>query len=462
MKPSWKKTMLTLTASGVGFAAMALPVAAAQKPVVQQVKVSLDGQQEGVRVIESNGTSLIAIRDLANSFGIVPEYAKGQIVLNTEVTVELTVGSTAYRVNGEEKAFTIAPYEVAGSVFAPLNELVEALGGTVEKSGSNILIQSFQLAEGEFSSVRWISNDRVLAVREDDHALVLIDTLSKRSTVLIADADAAGLVLSPDGKTGIYTLGNGTVKTINLATGILRTVTKDSSVKTDLVWSADGKTVYFIQGDNQEKLASLNVETGVISKVLEDKVTYKSDLRVSADSKKLLYLVNITGTAKNDSNSTEESLTIDYSTAGTQLVSLELGKADAKPVVLTFDAANKLYPQLLKDGSAAYIRIDPAAADPVGALELVTGANQQKEAALGLDVLEASLNAAGDLLVLGSNKSGLLELHQVQPDGTSKSLSSFSLDLSNAVVSLDGQHTIGTVDGKVVLAAGSSVQYLTK
>ncbi|WP_058303672.1 stalk domain-containing protein [Gorillibacterium timonense] len=461
MKPSWQKTMLALTVGGVSITGMVLPATAATKPVVSEVKVNVDGQQAGIRTIQAGSVRLVSVRDLSGSFGIVPEYSAGNIILNTENTVELKVGSLAYTVNGETKQFVTAPFEAGGTVFVELNSLVEALGGSVEANGQETLIHSFQLQEGDFISARWIGENRILAVRDDDKAVFLIDAQTKRSTLLVVDEDAAGMVISPDGKTGVYTLPSGAVKTINLQNGKIKTISTDNTVKTDLVWSADGSTVYFIQGDNQEKLASVKLETGAITKLLEDKVNYKSNLRVSADSKTLLYIVNVTGVAKNDSDSTEESLTIDYSVAGTQLASLALDKKDAKPVILAAGNTNKLYPQLLKDGSAAFISIDPTAQEPVGSLQLVAAADKVTSALSELDAEETVLTAAGDLLVAGLNKSGQFELIQVQADGSKKAVASYSAELTGLALSASGQ-TVGIEAGKVVLATSAGLTYLTR
>ncbi|MNV97271.1 hypothetical protein D3C71_1923720 [compost metagenome] len=65
--------------------------------------------------------------------------------------------------------------------------------------------------------------------------------------------------------------------------------------------------------------------------MLADKVENKSEVQVSADQSKIVYFVNVTGTAETDKAGTEESLKIDYSKAGTQLLSLDITKKDAKP-----------------------------------------------------------------------------------------------------------------------------------
>jgi len=461
MKPNWQKAVLVLAVGGVSLSGLAVPAMAAAKPPVSEVKLVVDGQEAALRTLQVKGVSLVSVRDLARSFGIMPEYAAGSITLNTEVTVQLKVGSPAYTVNGETRQFAAAPFEAGGTVYAELNSLVEALGGSVEGQGGNAVVHSFQLLDGSFSSARWISGNRILAARDDDKSLYVIDAQTKKGTLLTSSEDVAGLTISPDGKSGIFTAATGEVKVINLQTGLIRTVTTDTSVKTDLVWSADGGTIYFIQGDNQDKLASLKLDSGAITKLLEDKVNFKSDLRVSADGKKLLYIVNVTGVAKNDSNSTEESLTIDYSGAGTQLVQFALDSKDVKPVVLAAGKTNKLYPQLLKDGSAAYISTDPDAQNPLGSLQLASAPDKAVQALPQLDAEETSVTPAGELLVTGVNKSGQTELLLVQPDGSAKTVAALTAEVTDAHASADGQ-TVGLNEGKVVLITSAGLTGLTR
>ncbi len=453
--------MLALTVGGVSLTGMALPATAATNPAAVALQVAVDSQATALRTLQVKGVSLVSVRDLAASFGIVPEYAGGSIALNTEATVNIRVGSLAYTVDGEARQFAAAPFEAGGVVYAELNSLVDALGGSVEGQGKNAVIRSFRLLDGEFSSARWISGNRILAVREDDKSLYVIDAATKKGELLTSDEDALGLTVSPDGKSGIYTASTGIVKLINLQNGLVRTVTSDTTVKTELVWSADGSSVYFIQGDNQDKLSRLKLDTGAIATLLDDKVNFKSELRVSADSKKLLYIVNVTGVAKNDSNSTEDSLTVDFSGAGTQLVQFALDAKDAKPVLLAAGKTNKLYPQWLKDGSAAYISTDPDAASPTGSLQVVSAPDKTVQAIAELDAEEASLTPDGELLVAGLNKNGQTELRLVQPDGSAKPLLSFTDDITGLFASSDGR-TLGLYGGKVVLVTSAGIDSLTR
>ncbi|MNC48028.1 hypothetical protein D3C75_971220 [compost metagenome] len=69
--------------------------------------------------------------------------------------------------------------------------------------------------------------------------------------------------------------------------------------------------------------------------------------------------MNVTGVAKNDADSTEDSLTVDFSKAGEQLYKLDLVTKDAKPAALTTALDNKLYPEILANGSVVYLSADP-------------------------------------------------------------------------------------------------------
>lgn len=235
----------------------------------------------------------------------------------------------------------------------------------------------------------------------------------------------------------------------------------DSSVKTDLKWSADSKKIYFVQGDKQEKLAYITVDTGKVTELLADKVENKAEIQVSDDGKKIVYFVNVTGVASTDKAGTEESLEIDYSKAGTQVYSLDTSTKGAKPVQLTKELDNKMFLSLLADGRTVYVSADPDGVVTNNVLKVISadGASVTNLVA-DVDIISSEW-VAGKWIVLASAADGSNKVFQLDAAGAKTELYSTTNDISEVSVSPTGVLVL-IEDGKVVLVQGSKTTELTK
>jgi TolB protein len=479
MGGKWSKAVLAaaLTVAGVSGVVPIIggaTVQAAQHLQAVQTDLIVDGLAYPTGTITVNGTRQYAVRDLIHSIGgqLTVNGSELSVVLDTASSTVNTItfkpGEAAYTVNGEAKTFQTAPTYVAGRIYVELEGFVEGLGGSLlENDGANgangaTAVRSFSLLTGEFEYARWVTGSQIAAVRESDKATYLIDAATGRSSFLTGLAEVAEMVVSPDGKYGVCLNEQAQLTLIQLDNGSKQVISKDTSVKTDPVWSVDGKTIYFIQGDNQEKIAKVNVVSGEITKLVEDKVSFKSDLRVSADEKKLLYFVNATGTAKNDADSTEDSLSIDYSTAGTKLVSFDLTVKDAKAVDLAVGADNKLTPQWLADGRAAYISIDLDKDEVVGVLTAVGDGNKVSVLLPEISASTTWVSPAGELYVLGTAKNGQSVLTRVKADGSATQVATTELEASELSVSPSGDKAAIIADGKIAIISAAGAVFITE
>ncbi len=85
-----------------------------------------------------NGRALVPLRFIGEAFGASVEYGDGAVTVRTaNNTVAMSVGSTAYTVNGAEKTADAAPVVVNGSAAVPLRAVAEALGLNVEWDGES-------------------------------------------------------------------------------------------------------------------------------------------------------------------------------------------------------------------------------------------------------------------------------------------------------------------------------------
>ncbi|KWX85307.1 hypothetical protein AMQ83_25550 [Paenibacillus riograndensis] len=300
---------------------------------------SVNGTPVALSTINSGGYKLYSLNQVAGELGAKLIISSSGFELNDSKglhNVIIKAGAKGYQVDGAAQQFTVAPVIYNGKAYVELTKLVTALGGELQAEDQTIL--SFARPEGQFDTLHWNADGSIIANKSDSETAQLFkfNAYPGDYEIFSSNSSASDFAVSADQKWGAFTDETGQLKLINLASGAISSLGTDTSVKTDLVWSADGKTIYFIQGDKQEKIAQISVETGVVKAVLEDKVENKSELRLSSDARAVVYIDTVTGVTKTDADSTEDSLTVDFSKAGEQIYKLDLAAKDAKPRLQRF------------------------------------------------------------------------------------------------------------------------------
>ncbi|MHA6533650.1 stalk domain-containing protein [Paenibacillus sp. BAC0078] len=424
---------------------------------------TVNGASVTLSTINSGGYKLYSLSQVAGELGAKLILSSNGFELNDSKglhTVQIKTGAKSYQVDGAAQQFTVAPVSHNGKVYVELTKLVLALGGELQADDQTIM--SFARPEGLFDTLHWNANGNVIANKSDSDTAQIIKFSEYPGDyeVFSSNDSALDFAVSADQKWGAFSDETGQLKLINLASGAISSLGTDTSVKTDLVWSEDGKTIYFIQGDKQEKIAQASVETGAVKTVLEDKVENKSELRISPDGKNAVYIVNVTGVAKNDADSTEDSLSVDYSKAGEQLYKLDLATKDAKPVALTTELDNKLYPEILANGNVVYLSADPDG-NAANTLKSIGADGKISNIALDVEALWAEGTTAG-LIVSGAAADGSTTIYSINANGDKTQLFHTSEDVSEVSASHDGSKLAIVSDGKVLLIQGGKAVQLSK
>lgn len=424
---------------------------------------NVNGTPIAFNTIDHNGYKLYSLNQVAGEIGAKLVLGTSGFELNDSKglhNVQLTIGSKSYQVDGNTESFTVAPVIYNGKAYVELTKLVLALGGELDADAGTIL--SFARPEGLFDTLHWTAAGQLIANKSDAE----ITQLYKFSTepgnyeLFSSEDSAVDFAVSPDGQWGAFNDETGLLNLINLSSGAIKVLGTDNSVKTDLVWSADGTKIYFIQGDKQEKIAQITVDTGVVKSLLADKVENKSELRISTDEKTAVYIVNVTGVAKNDADSTEDSLTVDYSSAGEQLYKLDLATKDAKPAALTTTPDNKLYPEILADGNIVYLSAD-AEGNAKNTLKLVKADATSTNIALDIEV-NWSTGVSNGLVVSGVAADGSTVIYAVDAKGAKTELFRTTEDVSEVSVSKDGSRLAIVSGDSVWVVQGGKALQLTK
>ncbi|MFD1178709.1 stalk domain-containing protein [Paenibacillus puldeungensis] len=447
--------------------AKAAPVkASVSKLKVVNQSVTINGSKLTLKSVVVSKVTLFSLRDLAKGLGASIKKNGADLVVEDNTGMHkltLKVGSKGYRAEGSQDGtatqFIVAPQSVEGSVYVEPVAVVNALGGEVSETGE---ISSTARLSGQFSTPFFDASGSVIVSKDDAETPQLVKlSANGNHEVFTSNENANSAVLSPDGAWGAFTDENGALFLINTANGTVKTLSTDGSVKTDLVWSADGKKIYFIQGDKQEKISYITLDTGKVTEVLADKVENKSEVQVSADEKKIAYFVNVTGKAETDKDSTEDALKIDYSKAGTQVFSLDLSAKDAKPVQLTKELDNKLYLSLLSDGRVTYVSADPDGKVENSILKVISVDGTKIDNLVSdIDVVSSEV-ISGKQIILADTADGSYKLIEINATGAKTELFSTKLTVSEWAVSPSGAIAL-IADGKVVLVQGGKSLELTK
>lgn len=424
---------------------------------------TVNGTPVALSTIDSGGYKLYSLSQVAGEIGAKLLLSSNGFALNDSQglhTVQLQTGTASYLVDGDPRQFAAAPVVYNGRVYVELTSLVTALGGELSAEDQTIL--SFARPEGQFDTLHWTAAGSIIANKSDSDTAQLLKFSAYPGVYewFSSNESALDFSVSADQKWGAFTDETGQLKLISLSSGAVSSLGTDTSVKTDLVWSQDGKKIYFIQGDKQEKIAWISVETGVVTPVLQDKVENKSELRLSSDEESVVYIVNVTGVAKNDADSTEDSLTVDFSKAGEQLYKLALTTEDAEPEALTTALDNKLYPEILANDTVVYLSADPDG-NAANTLKSIGTDGAITDIVLDVEVFWSAAVASG-LVVSGTAADGSTTIYSIDASGSTTVLFHTDEEVSEVAVSQDGSKLAFVSDGKVFLIQNGTALQLTQ
>jgi hypothetical protein len=438
-----KASIVSVLALAVGMSVVSSASAATVvKPVAVQVKSStyfVNGVSANIRSISQNGKTLVSIRELSVNLGVKLKVGANntlQATLNGH-TVELKTNSKVIMVDGAEQTLAEAVMGVKGTNYVELDAFVAALGGQITTDNSGVTWISANLLEN-VDHIQFANAAQLVASQETETGRVdyLVDAQSGNFEKLLDASDASELVINPNGTRAAYTNAAGEVFVLVFSTKFSIQVSKDTEIKPELVWSSDGSTLYFLQGDKGSIISKLDVKTGVITKVLEDKVDYKTNLGVSADGKLFTYTVTKPGTVVADANKAVDidDVTIDMKGTEPQIYFYDSSVKDSKPVQLTTAADDKVFVQAAADaGNVSYVSVG---ADETAKSTLVAVSKDKTVKTLfaDKDVYQAVMSG-GKWYLLTEGTATSQFIYEVDPaTGTVKQLFTVSDSVSDVIV----------------------------
>ncbi|WP_248170980.1 stalk domain-containing protein [Paenibacillus silvae] len=451
-----------LTTSVVG----AVSAAPAAKPVasttqVQNSTFTINGNQVIVRSLVKNGETLIAVRDVIKAIGAQAEIVNGATVIQLNGhTVSVQNKSKQLKVDGTKVNLNQPVVIIGGTSYVALRPLVSSVGGTVGLRNGQLEISTIALIEGA-ENPRFAGADQMIVSKNDDQGRsdYLVNTATGKYELLLTSDGGSDLVVSPSGNQAAYTNAEGAVYVIDLKTKASRLITNDTSIKPELVWSADESSLYFLQGDKGSVIANLNLADGSIKKLVEDKVDYKENLNVSVSGKRFVYTVTTLGKVTSDAtNVDEDNVSIDFSANQQQLFSYNNSSDKPEAVKLTTSTDDKVFIYSV-DGQKAYYVSVPS--EDGNASLMSVDASQKPVTVYNEHDVEQAILSGSTLYVLAAQddkNSVILSIDTLT--GQQSKLYTVSSDVSSIVVT--GSQMAIVENGRVLVQAGGHWKPVTK
>ncbi|WP_163100307.1 stalk domain-containing protein [Peribacillus alkalitolerans] len=434
----------------------------------ETAKLNVEGTSTSVKAVNLSGKKLYSVQDIAKLFGAAVKLEKNNSVKisKTGTTITMNLNQNIIVKNGKSVKVSGYPLLSKGTVYTELKDIVSALGGeTIAENGE--FIAKGPLLSGDSYNPNWVSGSTVLVTNEteSDSRSYILDTVSKKALV---DINGTEVSVSPDGKKAVFTNESGFIYLMDLTSKQVSPLNeKDDNEKFEFVWAKDGQKIYFFKGKETKDIATVSVADGAIKTVYTDSLTYKTDLKLSADEKNVIYTVGKEGKTNYtppDSEGNTDVDNIDLKDTEPQINLLDLTAKEIKPVILSNTIDNKANSAFMLDGSVVYTSYDVEGENTP--ILYMVGKNQKLTALVtNKDILSTVVTSLGKLMILVAESNGST-IYQVNP--TNKSLTkvvSTSLDLTSFNVSNDGKLavTVASDTGERVLVyKNGSFETLTK
>lgn len=443
-----------------------------QQQKVEKETINVDGKAKSISFTKWNKHKLYSIEQLSKLMAATYKYNSKTKTYVVSKRVDKKVQKLEYKVNsgtavinGKKTKVGLAPRLVGKALFVDANSFVSTLGGDILPLQKGSFLSTEGLVNGDTFNPQWVNNSTILATNEngEDSRTLLVNIHSKKE---VSSINASELVVSPNGKQAIYSDENGFAYLVDvMSKKSIKLNSEDDSVKSEFVWSKDGQQVYFLQGDKSEKIGAINVGDGSVKTIFEDKLNYKSDLHLSANGKKLLYIAGKEGSTTFTEGDNPEVVNIDTTGTEPQIYVVNLNEATPAAVAVTATTDNKLFPGFLSNGDIVYLSAE-VDNDNLPELKVIKEDKTVKTVVSNKDILSSVVTADGDVFILVAEK-GSSVIYKV--DTATKKLSKVAqtkLKLHSFSVSNDGKSIAATtsgVNGDAVLVLKNGVfEVITK
>jgi Tol biopolymer transport system component len=315
-----------------------------------------------------------------------------------------------------------------------------------------------KVAVNSYISPRWINKESFIFTHEttDGEKDYVYNIRTNRTEPLLGEnVKVSDAVASPDGKKVAYITENNEIYVADLETKQPTKISgDDSAIKSELLWSANGDKLYYLEGDKTNVISEINIASGKIKKIVNDNVNYKSNLRLSSDGVKLLYMVSPEGkitaeslTEENADKAAEAKVAVDTRGTEPQLYVYYFGSS--KPQQITKTADNKAFADMLWDRSVVYLSVSSEESDKPPVLKQITNnGTKTKDLISDMNILQSTTTANGKLFVLAASEDGKKAVYEISAStGEKKKLYNVDENVNQLYFSPDGSHLAVSISG---------------
>ncbi|WP_409271336.1 stalk domain-containing protein [Neobacillus sp. SCS-31] len=428
--------------------------------------LTVDGSDKKVATLTANGKLLHSVQDVAKLFNAATTVTNKEVkITKANKTIKLKLYQNTLTVNNQTGKVKQNPILLKGIVYADLSDIVASLGGDIVPTKTGVFVSTAGLPSGDTFNPQWVDNTTILVTSEteEESRSALLHIPTKKEILKINGTE---LTVSPNGKLAIFSDETGAVHLADLTAKKVNTInSNDDSVKVEFVWATDGKGAYFIQGEKSDAVSYINISTGEIKEIFKDKLSYKSNLRLSSDGTKLLYTVGKEGSTKVSEGDNSEVIDIDITGTEEQIYLINLNAEKKEAAAITTSTDNKVSPAFLANGNIVYLSADPES-DSLPVLKLLSADSKKTEDLIAnKDILAITVTAQGKVFILANEN--LTTIYEVNPN--TKKLTKIletKLELTSFTVSSDGKSimatTPGTTGDTVVFYKNGAFEALTK
>jgi hypothetical protein len=462
---AWAVSAAPVVKPGKGTKLATTTSVASNRPAALAIRtesVNFNGVQVDMEVVEQSKGILVNARVYAAALGAKISYdskTKTTTISRDNVSFAVKADDKFTSLNGVKRFITHAPRIAQKKLFIEIDQFTRILGGEVlvNEEGDKQYF-AHQLIAGAVNP-QWLDANHVIVSKqlEEGYNHYVVNVNTRKSSKLNISVVTDHLVPSPDSKHVAYTDENSNVYVYTFETNAEKKITEDTSEKLELQWASDNAALFYIDGPSSNAIAKVTLE-GVITKLVDDKVNYKSDLYVMPNNTAFLYTVSKTSKVVTDTSGVKEGedlpdfdVNIDPTGTEPQLFSFDSTVQGATPKALTTAFDDKAYSAMLSNGSVAYLSTVGEEEESVTNIKVINSKLELSTIILA-DVELFSLKVLNDkLYAFGYTSEDTQFLYEIDPvKGSAKKLAEAPLEVTNVMVGPSLNQVLAEdVDGKL-------------
>lgn len=321
------------------------------------LQLNVEGKKSNVSYVTKGSKRLLDASTLLPSLGFIKEKKATNSWSTSKVKVTYDELKRKVLINKKQASIQFK-YEKNKLYIDPISILkLLKVDYLLEEDGGLFVSNKYTVLSQEAFDAQWVTKNQVIVsvVGENGIQSSLIDTVTKKSTTLPTDFP---LVVSPTKDRAVFTDEDGLVYEISLSTMRIRLVSNDIDSKTEITWSADGNSIYYL-GDKAKNYYEMKMANGAVSTILKEDMEGKTDLSLSKNKAYATFILSKSGKATEETlpDGSKEISSNDTTGTEPQIYVMDLLTKDAKAEAITSTKSNKEFLKTIGTSKLVYLDI---------------------------------------------------------------------------------------------------------